>query len=160
MEYFTQEQRTELNELIERDDLSAKIFKRVQIVHWRASGKSTAEIVELSRYSRSGVQKLCASYRKAGVSVFYPSYGGNYRKLSYEEEAKTLAMIMGDATVGKYVRAEELKQQFEKITGISYNIYSFYRLLKRHKWRKLKPRGRHPKKASEEAIEASKKLTP
>jgi hypothetical protein len=31
--------------------------------------------------------------------------------------------------------------------------------LKRHGWRKVKPRPRHPGKASDEVIEASKKLT-
>ncbi|MBR4040361.1 MAG: winged helix-turn-helix domain-containing protein [Clostridia bacterium] len=33
-----------------------------------------------------------------------------------------------------------------------------YYVLHRHGWRKIMPRSRHPKKASEEAIEASKNL--
>ncbi|MDE7249890.1 MAG: winged helix-turn-helix domain-containing protein, partial [Lachnospiraceae bacterium] len=32
-----------------------------------------------------------------------------------------------------------------------------YCVLKRHGWRKVMPRSRHPKKASEEVIETSKK---
>jgi len=35
-----------------------------------------------------------------------------------------------------------------------------YRVLHRHDWRKVMPRSRHPKKASEEVIATSKKLTP
>ena len=34
-----------------------------------------------------------------------------------------------------------------------------YMLLKRHNWRKIKPRSQHPKKADEETIAASQKLT-
>ncbi|WP_414153386.1 winged helix-turn-helix domain-containing protein [Peptoniphilus sp.] len=34
-----------------------------------------------------------------------------------------------------------------------------YRVLKRHGFRKIMPRSKHPKKASKEVIETSKKLT-
>jgi hypothetical protein len=33
-------------------------------------------------------------------------------------------------------------------------------LLARHKWRKIKPRPKHPERASDEEIAASKKLKP
>lgn len=40
--------------------------------------------------------------------------------------------------------------------GHSIGNGQIYRALKRHNWRKVMPRSRHPKKASEEAINASK----
>jgi transposase len=65
---------------------------------------------------------------------------------------------MRDATEGKFVRIAEIKQAFEEMSGVKYKSSGFYKLLKRHDWRKVMPRGKHPKKASEEAMEASKKL--
>ena len=44
---------------------------------------------------------------------------------------------------------------YRKDTGRGY----IYMLLKRKGYRKVMPRSKHPKKAKEEAIEASKKLT-
>ena len=49
----------------------------------------------------------------------------------------------------------EFDEKLGKDTGRVY----IYMLLERHGWRKIMPRSKHPQKASDEAIEASKKLT-
>jgi transposase len=64
---------------------------------------------------------------------------------------------MRDATEGKFVRIAKIQQAFEEMSGVKYKSSSFYKLLKRHDCTVM-PRGKHPKKASEEAVEASKKL--
>ena len=85
--------------------------------------------------------------------------GGNNRHLSFKDEEKAIADFAEKAKEGKFVRVSEMQEEFSKRTGVSYSTNAFYDLLHRHGWRKVKPRGRHPKKASDEAIETSKKLT-
>ncbi|MCL2501217.1 MAG: winged helix-turn-helix domain-containing protein [Defluviitaleaceae bacterium] len=53
-----------------------------------------------------------------------------------------------------------LKAAYQEKVGHRIGTAQIYYVLKRHDWRKVKPRSRHPKKASPEAIETSKKLTP
>jgi len=52
-----------------------------------------------------------------------------------------------------------LLKKYEEVTGSASCTSTIYALLKRHGWRKLKPRTENPGKASEEEIAASKKLT-
>jgi hypothetical protein len=52
-------------------------------------------------------------------------------------------------------------EQYDKVTGgIHKSRSSVYYFLHSHAWRKVVPRRQPPQKASDEAIEASKKLTP
>jgi hypothetical protein len=53
----------------------------------------------------------------------------------------------------------ELERCYEKAVGHRISSGQIYRVLQRHDWRKVMPRSKHPKKASEEVIETSKKLT-
>ena len=53
---------------------------------------------------------------------------------------------------------EEIKAAFDKVRGKDTGRGYIYMLLERHGWRKVMPRSRHPKKASEEVIATSKKL--
>ncbi len=55
--------------------------------------------------------------------------------------------------------ANSIKKAFDKKRGKDTGRGYVYMLLKRHKVRKVMPRTAHPKKATEEVIEASKKLT-
>lgn len=53
----------------------------------------------------------------------------------------------------------ELEQKYEEAVGHRIGNSQIYRVLERHGWRKVMPRSKHPKSASEEVIETSKKLT-
>jgi len=56
---------------------------------------------------------------------------------------------------------KEIRIACEKKVGKEYEGRSqIYDLLARHGWRKVMPRGKHPKQADEATQEASKKLTP
>ena len=63
------------------------------------------------------------------------------------------------AQAGQIVEVSEIKAAYEEKVGHRIGGGQIYRVLKRHDWRKVKPRSEHPKKASAEAIDASKKLT-
>ncbi len=79
--------------------------------------------------------------------------------MSVEEEAKLLEPFRQRASQGQLVEISEIKAVYEKAVGHTIGGTQIYYVLRRHGWRKVMPRSKHPKKASDEAIEASKKLT-
>ena len=63
------------------------------------------------------------------------------------------------AQKGNIITAGDIKAIYDEKCGHKSGAGTIYKLLNRHKWRKVMPRSKHPKKASDEAIDASKKLT-
>jgi len=57
------------------------------------------------------------------------------------------------------VDTSEMDATYQEAAGHKVNSGQIYRVLNRHGWRKVMPRSRHPKKASEEVIATSKELT-
>ena len=78
--------------------------------------------------------------------------------MSESEEREILKEFEEDAAKGTVVIAREIKRAFDGKLGRDTGRGYIYMLLKRHNWRKVMPRSKHPKKANKEAIEASKKL--
>ena len=79
--------------------------------------------------------------------------------MSYEEESALLEPFQKEAEAGQIVEVSEIKAAYQEAVGHSIGTAQIYYVLRRHKWRKVMPRSKHPKKADEEVIEASKKLT-
>ena len=79
--------------------------------------------------------------------------------MSFQEEA-LLEPFMAQAEKGQMLDTAELEKRYEEAVGHRIGSGQIYRVLKRHDWRKVMPRSKHPRKASEEVIETSKKLTP
>ena len=79
--------------------------------------------------------------------------------MSVEEEARILAPFLERAAKGELVEVREIAAVYQ--TAVNHHVSNgqIYCVLHRHGWRKVMPRSKHPKKASDEAIEASKKLT-
>ena len=78
--------------------------------------------------------------------------------MSKEEEAELLAPFKAEAEAGRVVEISRIKAAYIEKVGHSIGGGQIYRVLKRQGWRKVMPRSQHPNKASEEAIDASKKL--
>lgn len=137
-----------------------RISKKLCIVIKRFSGVSIAETAAQMNCSESKVKRLVAEYKKCGLEAFMQSkYKGNHRSLSEEEENEILSHFEKRAEAGQVITGQEIKKAFDERIGKDTGRGYIYMLLKRHGWRKVMPRARHPKKADEEAIEASKKLT-
>ena len=64
-----------------------------------------------------------------------------------------------EAEAGHIVEISKIKAAYVEKVGHSIGNGQIYCVLKRHGWRKVMPRSQHPQKASDEAIEASKKLS-
>jgi len=79
--------------------------------------------------------------------------------MSVEEEALFLEQFHEMAEQGHMLDIHKIRDAYEKEVGHRIGCAQVYRVLHRHGWRKVMPRSKHPKKASEEVIETSKKLT-
>lgn len=135
------------------------IERRLYVLVMRAEGKSLEEISEKTGYHISTASKLIARYMRDGISAIAENhYKGNRRNMSFEEEAAMLAPFIERAERGEMVDIKEIAAAYQKAVPHKISDTQIYYVLHRHGWRKIMPRSRHPKKASEEAIEASKKL--
>ena len=135
------------------------VERRLYVLVMRAEGKSLEEISEKTGYHISTASKLIARYMRDGISAIAENhYKGNRRNMSFEEEAAILAPFIERAERGEMVDIKEIAAAYQKAVPHKISDTQIYYVLHRHGWRKIMPRSRHPKRASEEAIEASKKL--
>ena len=126
----------------------------------RAEGKSVDEIMAATGFNRTYVSDLMSKYRDNGLeSLIENNYKGNRRNMTFEEEEAFLAPYKAKAEAGMMLEVSEIRDAYEKAVGHTIGGGQIYYVLKRHGWRKVMPRSKHPNKASDEAIEASKKLT-
>ena len=146
-------------ETARKKNRNKNIERRLYVLVMRAEGKSLEEISEKTGYHISTASKLIARYMRDGISAIAENhYKGNRRNMSSEEEAAILAPFIERAERGEMVDIKEIVAAYQKAVPHKISDMQIYSVLHRHGWRKIMPRSRHPKKASEEAIEASKKL--
>jgi transposase len=137
-----------------------QVDKRLRAVQLQGEGKSNAEIAEQLETVTDVVSRWICKYVKGGIDALLPKERkSSPRNMSYEEEASILSSFEKLAEAGQVVEVSDIKRAYEAKAGHRIGKGQIYRVLKRHEWRKIKPRSRHPKKASDEVIEASKKLT-
>ena len=156
---FTEEQIQELT-MAAKANKKKDVDRRLRALLMRAKGNTLAEVAQATGYSFSNITKLVRTYRRGGLAAIVENhYGGNHRNMSYEEEAALLKPFEKKAEAGQMVDISEIKAAYQEAVGHPIGTSQIYYVLHRHKWRKVMPRSRHPKKASEEVIETSKKLT-
>lgn len=133
---------------------------RLHTLQLRAEGMRSKDIAAKVGVSAPYVSQLAAKYFAGGIEAIAGNhYGGNRRNMSYEEEELILKPFYEKAEKGKMVEISEIKEAYQEKVEHRIGNVQIYRVLHRHGWRKIMPRSKHPKKASEEAIEASKKLS-
>ena len=133
---------------------------RLHALQLRAEGMRSKDIAAEVGVSAPYVSQLAAKYFAGGIEAIAGNhYGGNRRNMSYEEEELILKPFYEAAEKGKMVEISEIEEAYQEKVEHRISNVQIYRVLHRHGWRKIMPRSKHPKKASEEAIEASKKLS-
>ena len=134
--------------------------KRLEALEMVAIGEKQRVIAEKTGFHIKYIGQLVVKYLTEGIEVIVgKKREANRRNMSFAEEADFLKQFKDRAEKGQIVTAKEIRVAYEEKIGHKCGNGQVYRLLKRHGCRKLKPRGKHPKKASEAEIEASKKLT-
>ena len=136
-----------------------QISRKLRVLMLRYEGLDNAEVGKRVGLCSVRVSQLVSEYKKTGLEKYtQKKYGGNHRNMSEAEEEEILSGFKAKAEAGQVVIAKEIKEAFDKKLGRDTGRGYIYMLLERHGWRKVMPRSKHPKKASKEAIEASKKL--
>lgn len=156
---ITDEQRKEI-EQARKENKNKNVEKRLKALVLRAEGKSLREIGEQCGYHPSYVSNVLAAYSKRGLEAIIGNhYKANRHNMTYEEEEALLEQFRQRAEAGEIVETSEIKAAYEAALGRTIESRSqIYYVLRRHGWRKVMPRRRHLKKASEEEINSSKKL--
>lgn len=157
---ITEEQVSEIK--VARKNIRDKqVDKRFHAVLLRGEGKKNKAIAMQLETSSDMVSRWVSSYAKGGIEALMPrKREGHRRNMSYDEEAALMKTFEKQAEAGQVVEVSDIKAAYQEKVGHRIGTGQIYYVLKRHGWRKVMPRSRHPKKASREAIEASKKLTP
>lgn len=156
---LTEEQMAEIK-AAKAKNRDKQIDKRLTVLELVGEGMERTEIARITGFSVSYVPKLAAAYRKRGIGAIVDNhYHGNRRNLTIEEEAELLRPFRERAEAGQMVDVREIKAAYDKAVGHETGSSQIYFVLKRQNWRKIKPRSRHPKRADDATIEASKKLT-
>ncbi len=155
---ISKKQKTEIEEA-RKNNKNKQVENRLKVLFLRNEGKTYKEIAEKTGYSKANVAKIIKTYFEKGIEeISTLKYRGNHRNLSYEEEAQLLKLYENKANQGQMIEIKEIKQDYEAMVGHSIGGSQIYYVLSRHGWRKIMPRSKHPKRATSEAIEASKKL--
>jgi transposase len=153
---------TQVQEIVNvRKSVSDKrVDKRLWAIQLRGEGMKNPRIAEKLDTSAKVVSRWVSAYCKSGITALLGGkFGGNRRNMSFESETQFLSEFETIASKGQIVEVGEIEKAYEKLVGHSIGGSQIYRVLHRHGWRKVMPRSKHPNRASDEAIEASKKLT-
>jgi transposase len=137
-------------------------YRRMEAVALLGEGKTPDEVSAIKKYNSRYVRNLGRSYHEKGLEAFGVDgrRGGNHRIMCEEESAEFIRQFEEQAQKGTILTVSEIAKALDEKTGKERkSLSTAYSLLHRHKWRKVMPRSKHPNKASDEAIEASKKLT-
>lgn len=156
---ITQEQLEELKKARKQNkDKHVEYRLKALILH---AEKTPREVIaSKTDYEISYISSLVTKYLKNGLSAIVENnYTSHRRNLSLEEESNFMLPFIEDACQGKVVSVREIKKAYEEYTGKSLEKShgQIYKVLSRQGWRIVMPRSKHPNKASEEEIEASKK---
>ena len=157
---FTEEEIAEIQEA-RRKNRDKNVDRRLKALVLKAEGHTGQEIAEMTGYNSGYISKLAAKYRKGGIEAITGNhYGGNRRNMTYEEEAELLEQFIHAAEGGHITDVSAIKTAYDEKIGHETGHGQIYYVLHRHGWSKKLPRSKHPKSATLEAIDASKKLTP
>ena len=144
----------------EKATQNKRTSRKLKVLMLRYEGYDNQTIAEHLGISSTRVTHLIGEYFKNGLEEYTrKKYGGNHRNMSVEEKNEILEGFKDKAAAGQIVTAAEIKKAFDKKLGRDTGRGYIYMLLNRHEWRKIMLHPRHPKKADDETIKASKKLT-
>ncbi len=138
-----------------------KVDRRLQAVQLRGEGMTNHEIADKLDTSAKMVSHWISTYINGGNKCAAAQKAHRKsQKFKHRRRKRTSRILCQTSTSRSNVDLNELKAKYIEKVGHSIGGSQIYRMLKRHGWRKIMPRSKHPKKANDEAIEASKKLKP
>jgi len=134
-------------------------FQRFLCVWLRIEqGLSAREIARVLNWNVNTVSITQRDFISRGTKAFVDEKRGGRRRqlMSIEEEERFLASFHFIAGSASILVANEIKEALETKLGHTVHKTTVYRLLRRHGWRKVTPRPKHPRQ-NDEAADAFKK---
>jgi len=122
------------------------------------SGMSAVEIAGVLGCHPDTVRSIQREFIARGTAVFRDENNGGRRNqlMTEEEERRFLEGFAKGAKDASLLTVGAIKAALEEKAGREVNKSTVYRMLRRHNWRKVVPRPKHPKQ-SKEAVGAFKK---
>lgn len=132
--------------LADKKGLSAREQGRVRCIRLLALGWEAQDVAEAVGCTRSTVYRRKAEFLDQGeTALFVDGWGGRRNEvLSTTEEAEFVARFENAAREGEMVTATKMLSELAQRSGRPVTPSTLYRILKRHGWRKVVPRPRHP----------------
>jgi transposase len=158
--------RAEFNEVEKAEILSMQngtyathVYKRLFTLKLKAvDGMHSDEVGKIVGLHATSVNRIVTRYKQEGMqSMVGKRHDHGNRYMSREAEETFLSQFHRLSEAGHIIETREIHRSYEQAVGRRVTRNMIYYLLHRHEWRKVVPRSRHEKKASEEAIEAYKK---
>jgi len=141
---------------------NAKYYRRLEAVALRGEGRDSAEVGSITGYHPKWVSRLVSIYCTEGIAGLLKDgrKGGNNRNMSEAEAREFLSKFEEQAKSGQVITVEAIAKAYDSAVGKTHkSLSTVYYLLHKQNWRIVTPQKQHPCKASDEEIEASKKLT-
>lgn len=134
--------------------------RRLNALQLLGEGVKPKEIAEKLDADKRQISMWAKNFcQRGGIEGFVKKSGGRFHEnMSYEDETKLLEQFKSQAEKGQIIETSEIKTAYDKMLGRETSPSQIYNVLHRHHWGKVMPRSKHPKKASDEVIETSKKL--
>lgn len=132
--------------LADKKGLSAREYGRVTCIRLLALGWEAQDVAEAVGCSRNTVYRRKAEFLGQGESALLTDGWGGRRNevLTVAEEAEFVAHFEDAARKGQLVTASMMLTELAERCGKPPTASTLYRILKRHGWRKVLPRPRHP----------------
>ena len=134
--------------------------RRLYAVQLRGEGMKSKDICEKLDADKRQLSRWSKQYCEGGIEGLLKPHGGRYHEnMTFEEEEELLNEFKEKAGKGQIIEVSEIKKEYEKRTKPSKSKGADLQSTASSWLEKSKARSRHLRKASPEAIEASKKLT-
>lgn len=155
---FSEEEKTEILQA-QRTQHPVHVNKRLLALKLKAvDGMRSKDVGKIANMHATSVNRIVNRYKVEGIeAIVGKRHHHEHRYMSREQEEAFLQEFQRRSEAGQIIETREIHQAYQKAVGHEVTRNMIYYLLHRHKWRKVVPRSRHEKKASEEAIGAYKK---
>jgi transposase len=156
--YCINEKQVKELEAARKKNKNKTVERRLTALLLYAQGMKNEEIALRSGLAESYIGKLAGKYSKQGLEAIALDHRHSNRwNMTFEEEEAFLEPFKKAAEAGKIVSIKEIRLAYEAKIGHELKGHSqIYDLLERHGWRKVMPRSKHPKQASEEDQDLAK----
>lgn len=152
---FTEEEREEILGEYKKSHPN-HVYRRLLALKLKAvDGMRSDEAAKISGLCHTSVNKIVNRYKEEGMeAIVEKRHRGGHQYMTAEQEEAFLARFREQGEAGKVIEVTDIHIAFQEAVGHLVTRDMIYYLLKKRGWRKVMPRGRHPKKANNEAIEA------